>query len=287
MNVITLTDIRHLVSLMHAYLTYEQECRQCIAANQPFPVITPEQVQGQAIATRIRQGVQTYGNATEQQDLATFTGNPARAIYAEALAESLHQLAQRVPAFGQQLPAQQPPTAPASTQVTFTSSGDNYGQQTGINYGTMTQHQQDIHNHAPNQGAQGSFHSPVTFNQQQTTFNQQGQKVQGDQYNAARDIVQAQGDVTKVKGDYVRGDKFSGDKFSGDKIDARQSQGFINRPTGPVTQQFGDTVSGDKISGEVTTGKVSGAGIAIGHKAQAQAQVQQQQGEDEDDTRNA
>jgi hypothetical protein len=83
--------------------------------------------------------------------------------------------------------------------------------------------------------------------------------VQGNQYNANRDLIQ-------TGGDYV----------GGDKIDAQGAQGFVNRPTGPVSQQFGDTVGGNKSSGDINVRDVSGSGIAIGHGAQAQSQ----QGED-------
>ncbi len=118
---------------------------------------------------------------------------------------------------------------------TVTIQGDNSGQSVGINYGTLSQNQQTINNQAPNQGAQGNFQGPVTFNQSGTTFDQRGQQIRGDQYNASRDIVQAGRDVTQVRGDYVHGDK----------------------------------VGGDKIQGDITIGDVSGAGIAIGHKAQS------------------
>jgi hypothetical protein len=121
-----------------------------------------------------------------------------------------------------------------SIMSTATVQGDNHGQNVGINYGTMTQNQQNIHNNAPNQGAQGEFHGPITFNQQRSTFNQQGQHVQGNQYNANRDLIQSGGDVNQVGGDYV-----GGDKIGGDKINAQESQGFINRPTGPVSQNSG------------------------------------------------
>jgi len=50
---------------------------------------------------------------------------------------------------------------PAGISVTFTNHGTNDGQQTGVNYGTMTQTTQTITNTAPNQGAQGTFHGPV------------------------------------------------------------------------------------------------------------------------------
>jgi hypothetical protein len=86
---------------------------------------------------------------------------------------------------------------------TATVQGDNQGQNVGVNYGTMTQTQQNIHNNAPNQGAQGTFHEPVTFNQQRSTSNQQRQTVQGNQYNANRDLIQ-------TGGDYVGGNKISG-----------------------------------------------------------------------------
>jgi hypothetical protein len=142
---------------------------------------------------------------------------------------------------------------------TATVQGDNSGQNVGVNYGTMTQHTQTIHNQAPNQGAQGTFQGPVNFDQRRSTFNQQGQHVQGNQYNANRDLIQ-------TGGDYV----------GGDKIDAQGAQGFVNRPTGPVSQQFGDTVGGNKSSGDINVRDVSGSGIAIGHGAQAQSQ----QGED-------
>ncbi len=121
---------------------------------------------------------------------------------------------------------------------TVTIQGDNSGQSVGINYGTLSQNQQTINNQAPNQGAQGNFQGPVTFNQSGTTFDQRGQQIRGDQYNASRDIVQAGRDVTQVRGDYVHGDKVRGDK-----------------------------VGGDQIRGDITIGDVSGAGIAIGHKA--------------------
>jgi hypothetical protein len=72
---------------------------------------------------------------------------------------------------------------------TATIGRDNSGQQTGINYGNMTQSTQTIHNKAPNEGAQGSFHAPVSFNRQHTAFDQRGQNVGGSQHNAARDMT--------------------------------------------------------------------------------------------------
>ncbi|NJK79536.1 MAG: hypothetical protein HC914_06370 [Chloroflexaceae bacterium] len=44
---------------------------------------------------------------------------------------------------------------------------------------------QHFDNTQPNQGAQGTFHGPVNTGPQ---FNQQGQTVENDQYNASRDV---------------------------------------------------------------------------------------------------
>jgi hypothetical protein len=153
------------------------------------------------------------------------------AKYLAASLEQQHQMMSELHAVIGQL--QQ--TRQAGIQATVTTTGTNFGQQAGINYGTMSQNQQSIRNNAPNQGAQGVFEGPITFNQQRTAFNQQGQTLRSNQYNANRDIIQTNGDMMHVSGDYV-----DGDKMSGDIINAQQSQGFVNQPTGPVTQQFGD-----------------------------------------------
>lgn len=55
--------------------------------------------------------------------------------------------------------------ASGDASVTFTNPGTNHGQQVGINAGTMHQSNQTITNTAPNQGAQGTFHGPVSFTQ--------------------------------------------------------------------------------------------------------------------------
>lgn len=62
--------------------------------------------------------------------------------------------------------------------------------------------------------------------------------------------------IGSVSGDVVGGDNVAGDKVGGDKIDARGAQGFVNRPTGPVTQTFGpqrtiNTGGGDYAEGNI------------------------------------
>jgi hypothetical protein len=57
------------------------------------------------------------------------------------------------------------------------------------------------------------------------------------------------GDVTTKEGDFVgrdkhvQGDEVEGNKIEGDQIDARGSKGFINRPTGPITQHYSNTIN--------------------------------------------
>jgi hypothetical protein len=93
-------------------------------------------------------------------------------------------------------------------------------------------------------------HSPITTGSGHTVI------------QSGRDTVHAGRDVTQVGGDYV----------GGDRIDAQGAQGFVNRPTGSVSQQFGDTVGGDKISGNITATGISGTGVSIGHQGRVQVQ---------------
>jgi hypothetical protein len=87
-------------------------------------------------------------------------------------------------------------------------------------------------------------------------------QVRPERSRAALNVIMSQvagRDVTNIGGDYVAGDKIGGDKVMGDKIttgavfgnsgvaigrgaqaiDARGSQGFINKPSGPTTQVYG------------------------------------------------
>lgn len=131
---------------------------------------------------------------------------------------------------------------------TATVGGANYGQNVGVNTGTISHNSQNINNNAPNQGAQGTFGGPVSFNHGGTTFNQQGQNV-GTQHNAGRDM------------------NIQNQQAGGNITGSPQISGSGNSYVG------GDSVSGDKISGDISVGGgVGGTGIAIGHKPQAQVQ---------------
>jgi hypothetical protein len=52
-----------------------------------------------------------------------------------------------------------------------------------------------------------------------------------------------------MQGD-VSGDMKVGGISMGDRIEAQKAQGFINRPTGPVSQRFGDRVDDDNDAGK-------------------------------------
>lgn len=121
-----------------------------------------------------------------------------------------------------------------SIMGTATVQGDNSGQNVGVNYGTMTHTSQDFQNTASNQGAQGTFQQPVTFNQPHSTFNQQGQTVHSNQYNAHS--IQTSGDVTQVRGDYISGDKISGDIH----VSGVSGSGIVIGHKGQVQLQPGD-----------------------------------------------
>jgi hypothetical protein len=94
--------------------------------------------------------------------------------------------------------------------------------------------------------------------------------------SAGHDLIEAGGNVQQaggnivgghqISGDYVGGDKFtgdkvlgdkvSGDKVVGDKIDARGSQGFINRASGPLSQNYGTQYNVDTGGGAFAAGNI-------------------------------
>jgi hypothetical protein len=228
---------------------------------------------GEAVQNTVPQYIRDRHGNTQEPELTVLKGVGPFAVALYPGAQTLGDFpADHTPADGtavREVPEHRSQRALQNIIGTATVQGDNSGQNVGVNYGTMSKNNQTINNQAANQGAQGTFQGPVTFNQQrQTTFDQRGQEVQGNQYNANRDL-------THIGGDYVGGDKVGGDKVGGDKIDAQGTQGFVNRPSGPVSQHFGDKVGGDKNTGDISVGNVSGSGIAIGHKSQAQSQSQQ------------
>jgi hypothetical protein len=224
---------------------------------------------GEAVQDTVPQHIRDHYGNTQEPELTVLKGVGPFAVALYPGAQTLGDFpADHPPAEGtavREVAEHRSQRALQNIIGTATVQGDNSGQNVGVNYGTMSQNTQTINNQAANQGAQGTFQGPVSFDHSRSTFDQRGQEVQGNQYNANRDL-------THIGGDKVGGDKVGGDKVGGDKIDAQGAQGFVNRPSGPVSQQFGDTVGGDKNTGDISVGNVSGSGIAIGHKAQAQSQ---------------
>jgi hypothetical protein len=103
----------------------------------------------------------THGTPKAESALEVFQDEPDDQRNLERLAQHMatylnqhHQVIAELHELVTQLQQQ---TQQAGAQVTFTNSGENHGQQIGVNHGTITQSRQDIHNHASNQGAQGSF----------------------------------------------------------------------------------------------------------------------------------
>lgn len=112
----------------------------------------------------------TQGNPKAESALAVYQDEPddERNIgrLAQHLAAYLSQHHEAVDDLRELVEQVKQQAQQGGVQVTFTNNGENHGQQVGVNHGTITQSHQDIHNHAPNQGAQGVFHGPVYFTRQ-------------------------------------------------------------------------------------------------------------------------
>jgi len=164
MEPISATVITALVGLYTAYTTYKAGVAQAQAQGQPAPTKTDKAQQGEQVAQVIETGIQQYGGGDAQAALTGFTQNPQ--MFASVLEQALANLAQREPTFAQQLQrvAEQTNVAQAGgVHGTATVSGTNYGQNIGVNTGTMNQSTQTINNQSSNKGAQGTFHGPVNF----------------------------------------------------------------------------------------------------------------------------
>jgi len=129
-----------LVTLMGKWLNYDIEKRKLEQQGRPAPQPDAEAQKGQQVAQVVEQGITQYGNEDEQADLESFTRKPER--YADMMQRVLRDLAQRNPTFAQQLQRVAEQTNVAQTggvRGTANVHGDNYGQSTGVNTGTMSQ----------------------------------------------------------------------------------------------------------------------------------------------------
>jgi hypothetical protein len=141
MEPISATIITALVGLYTAYTTYKVGMAQAEAQGTPAPTKTEDVQKGAQVAQVVETGIQQYGNDDEQADLDSFLRRPER--YADMMQRVLTDLAQREPAFNQQLQDVAKQTNVAQSGGVRGSSvvhGDNPGISVGVSTGTITQH---------------------------------------------------------------------------------------------------------------------------------------------------
>jgi Tfp pilus assembly protein FimV len=141
MEPISATVITALVGLYTAYTTYKVGMAQAEAQGKPAPTKTEDVQKGEQVAQVVETGIQQHGNAEEQSTLPLYQANPAR--FENIMQDMVRDLAQREPAFNQQLQDVAKQTNVAQTGGIHGSSvvhGDNPGISVGVSTGTITQH---------------------------------------------------------------------------------------------------------------------------------------------------
>jgi len=129
-----------LVTLMGKWLNYDIEKRKLEQQGRPAPQPDAEAQKGQQVAQVVETGIQQHGGTDEQTALAGFRQNPQ--MFASVLEQAMKNLAQRNPTVAQQLQRVAEQTNVAQTggvRGTANVQGDNYGQNIGVNTGTMSQ----------------------------------------------------------------------------------------------------------------------------------------------------
>jgi hypothetical protein len=140
MEPISATVITALVGLYTAYTTYKVGMAQAEAQGTPAPTKTEDVQKGEQVAQVVEAGMKEHGDKREQRALEDFQDDPE--WYQDNLQRALAALAERTPTFAQQLQDVAKQTNVAQTggvHGTATVGRDNYGQNTGVNYGTQTQ----------------------------------------------------------------------------------------------------------------------------------------------------
>jgi hypothetical protein len=132
--------ITGLVGAYKAYTEYKAAVVKAQSEQKAAPAKTDEAAKGEQVAQVVETGIQKYGDADEQADLANFERNPER--YRESLVRVLSDVAAREPAFAGQLQtvAQQANIQTGGVQGTATVR-DNarvYGTVAGVNTGTIS-----------------------------------------------------------------------------------------------------------------------------------------------------
>jgi preprotein translocase subunit YajC len=156
--------ITGLVTLMGKWLNYDIEKRKLEQAGESAPQTDEETQKGKQVAEVVETGIQQHGGTDEQTALAGFRQNPQ--MFASVLEQAMKNLADREPAFAQQLQdvaKQTNVVQSGGIHGTAEVKGNNTGINIGANTGNVSQSNQTINNQSSNKGAQGTFHGPVNF----------------------------------------------------------------------------------------------------------------------------
>lgn len=135
--------ITGLVGAYKAYTEYKAAVVKAEAERAAPPAKSDQAAKGEQAAPLVKAAVQQHGDPKAQQTLALFEDEPE--TYDEALRKVLARLAERSPAFAQQLQtlAQQANIQTGGIKGAVNVSGGKVDQAAGINTGTMTYHARD------------------------------------------------------------------------------------------------------------------------------------------------
>ncbi|HEU4328554.1 MAG TPA: hypothetical protein VFS21_35780, partial [Roseiflexaceae bacterium] len=126
-----------LVSAYSAYASYRAATAQAATTQAPAPDKSAAAAQGEQAAPLVKAAVAQHGEAREQTTLSLFEEDPT--TYQEALARVLTQLAERNPAFAQQIQALAVPAPTGGIQSTQVIGGQaQVGTAVGVNTGTVS-----------------------------------------------------------------------------------------------------------------------------------------------------
>jgi len=136
--------ITGLVGAYKAYTEYKAAVAKAGAQKEAAPAQSAEAAQGEQAAPLVKAALQQHGSASDQRALTNFEDDPE--LYEGALKTMLTRLADRSPAFAQQLQtlAQQASIQTGGVQGSVNVSGQGkVDQAAGVNTGTMTYNARD------------------------------------------------------------------------------------------------------------------------------------------------
>lgn len=128
-----------LVGVMKAWLGYDMEKRKALQEGKEAPTPPATAAQGEQAIEVVRQGIAQYGTENDQKALNNFEDEPED--YATVLEKKLIALAERQPAFAEQLQQQGKQVQQAGIQMHGEVKAYDHAimkQAVGVNVGTMT-----------------------------------------------------------------------------------------------------------------------------------------------------